>query len=194
VKAARKGGFHFPKTAQTLDFKPLSGLTSFSNGSRAGLETTSKITQKWPGSTKPAPSLKNCDTPLQTADTFMPSGNSGQKKATPPQQDNLAPGVDHTTSGAFFISGQLFPLERNLAIPAYYVDLPRGADTRAAFRADVFDTAVLGFAAAFLSAAVAFRQAGRADRIAAQSLLQPRAGFRGEGGYRPAVFVVLLND
>ena len=72
-----------------------------------------------------------------------------------------------------------FPLEGYVAVPAYYIDLPRGANARAAFRADIFDTAVFGFAAALFSFAVPFRQAGRADRVVAQSLRQPCGGFGG---------------
>ena len=72
--------------------------------------------------------------------------------------------------------GLSFLLKGNLAIPAYYIDFPRGADDGVAYRANVLDTAVLGFAATLDGLAFHHDQAVGVEAVAAQRIMQPRLG------------------
>lgn len=83
-------------------------------------------------------------------------------------------------------------LKRLSAIPADYIDLPRGPDDGAADWADIFDAAVDGFLAAALGGSLHGLAAG-IDFVLAYDFNNPCLGFRGQCCYRPAVFVVLLD-
>ena len=88
--------------------------------------------------------------------------------------------------------GILRPFKGYAAVGAYHVRLPRRPDNRAAFRADIFDTAVLGFFAPAFGGAF-HRQAAGVDFILAQYFSDPCLRLRGQRRYCSSVFVVLLN-
>ena len=111
--------------------------------------------------------LKNSEPPYWKKGRFQNEEESREKNEPPSISGQIYAGRGMIHVRRFFHFRALFPHEGNPAIPAYYIDLPRGADNGIAYRADIFDTAVLGFAAAFLSFAVTFRQAGRVDRVVA---------------------------
>lgn len=65
-----------------------------------------------------------------------------------------------------------FPLEGYVAIPAYHADLLCRTDDGPALRADIFDSAVLGFLTLLLARA-SFREAAGVDRLVAEGFLDP---------------------
>ena len=83
----------------------------------------------------------------------------------------------------YFLTGILRPFKWYAAVAAYHVDLPRGADNRAALWADIFDTAVLaglaaslygcGFLAAVVGGRRDFQQGLAAGRTANRVLPSP---------------------